>query len=72
MDFKAATDALFHRVTHDDLAEELGVSVPSIRQARLEDEAHAHRSPPEGWEKGVKRLAERQVRHFQQLLARLG
>ncbi len=71
MDFKAATDTLFSRVTHDDLAAELGVSVPTIRQARLGDAAQAHRSPPEGWEKAVKRLAERQMRHLRGLIEKL-
>jgi hypothetical protein len=45
MDFKEATDGLFGRVDHDALAKALGVSVASIRQARLRPEAGAHRSP---------------------------
>jgi hypothetical protein len=53
MNFKDATDALFERVTHEDLAGALGVSVPSIRQARLDGKALAFRQPPEGWEKAV-------------------
>jgi len=57
MDFKRATDALFDRVDHTDLAKALGVSVPLIRQARLDSAAAAHRSPPGGWEKAVRRLA---------------
>jgi hypothetical protein len=71
MDFNKATDALFDRVTHEDLASELGVSVPSIRQARLNGKAIGHREPPPDWESGVKALAEGQVRHFQKLLAAL-
>lgn len=57
MDFKKATDILFDRIDHADLAEALGVSVPLIRQARLDPAAAAHRSPPEGWEKAVIQLA---------------
>lgn len=72
MNFKAATDALFDRVTHDELAAELGASVPSIRQARLSDDATAHRTAPEGWERAVKVLAEDRIRHFQKLLGQLG
>src|SRR5690349_16050395 len=72
MNFKAATDALFGRVTHEDLAHQLGASVPSIRQARLDNDAHAHRTPPEGWEQAVKALAEGRVRHYQRLISRLG
>ncbi len=57
MDFKKATDVLFDHIGHADLAKALGVSVPLIRQARLDSAAVAHRSPPEGWEKAVARLA---------------
>jgi hypothetical protein len=60
MDFKKATDALFARVTHDDLAEALGVSVALIRQARLSRGAKAYRTPPDSWEGAVSQLAERQ------------
>jgi len=72
MTFNKATDALFDRVTHEDLAKELGASVPSIRQARLGDEAHGHRTPPEGWERAVRVLAEGRIKHFQRLLGQLG
>jgi hypothetical protein len=58
MDFKKATDTLFDRVDHADLAKALSVSIPLIRQARLNDTAAAHRSPPQGWERAVVRLAE--------------
>ena len=71
MNFKEATDALFERVTHDALADALGVSVPSIRQARLDPKAMAHRQPPEGWERAVARLAEMRGRHYLQLAAKL-
>ena len=71
MTFKKATDRLFSRVDHEDLAKELGVSVPSIRQARLTPDALAHRSPPPAWEKAVLRLAEERVSHFQRLVEEL-
>ena len=71
MNFKEATDALFERVTHEDLAGALGVSVPSIRQARLDGKALAFRQPPEGWEKAVATLAESRVRHYQGLVRKL-
>lgn len=58
MDFKKATDELFAAVTHDDLAQALGVSVATIRQARLAEGAKARRSPPPGWLEAVGRLAE--------------
>ena len=64
MDFKKATDRLFTRIDHSDLAEALGVSVPSIRQAQLNPEAKAHRTPPTKWEPSVIRLAERQIMRY--------
>ena len=68
MDFKKATDALFEPVGHADLARALGVSVALIRQARLNAEAAAHRSPPEGWEKAVADLAEKRAAHYRRLI----
>lgn len=68
MTFKKATDRLFSRVGHEDLAKALGASVASIRQARLSTDALAHRSPPADWENAVLQLAEERVRHFQKLV----
>lgn len=66
-DFKAATDVLFRSLSHEELAKELGVSVPSIRQARLGQGARAFRKPPDGWELGVARLAEKEVKRLHRL-----
>lgn len=71
MDFNKATDALFARVDHADLAKELGVSVALIRQARLAPSAKAHRTPPEGWEKAALRLAEGREQHYRRLVEKL-
>lgn len=71
MDFKFATDKLFDRVDHKDLAAALGVSVPSIRQARLRPDSAAHRSPPENWQNSVIRLAEERVFHFRKLISEI-
>ncbi len=71
MDFRKATDALFAGVSHADLAKALGVSVPLVRQARLGDRAKARRTPPEGWEKAVARLAEEQAKRYSRLAGRL-
>jgi hypothetical protein len=72
MDFKKATDVLLSRVTHEALANELGVSVPAIRQARLSTSAQAYRTPPRDWERAVKALAQRQITQYQKLIAQLG
>ena len=71
MDFKKTTDDLLESVSHEELAKALGVSVATIRQARLSESAKARRSPPEGWEAGVLRLAKKRVSHFQRLVERL-
>jgi DNA-binding GntR family transcriptional regulator len=68
MTFKQATDRLFSRIDHRELAKALGVSVASIRQARLKPDALAHRSPPPGWEKALLRLSEERVLHFRKLI----
>jgi hypothetical protein len=71
MDFKKATDELLAGISHEELSKALGVSVPSVRQARLPDSAKAHRSPPAGWQPAVLRLAKQRIGHFQRLVARL-
>lgn len=68
MDFKEATDDLFDKVDHEDLAKALGVSVASIRQARLKAEASARRAPPRDWQETVIRLAEQRIMHYRALI----
>lgn len=57
MDFREAVDRLGQRVTHEEVAQALGVSVASVRQYRLAEDAKAHRSAPRGWQKELARLA---------------
>jgi hypothetical protein len=57
MTFQDAVDRLGARVTHEEVASALGVSVASVRQYRLSPKAQAHRSAPAGWEKALARLA---------------
>jgi hypothetical protein len=71
MDFKQATDGLFDRIDHAKLAEELGVSVASIRQARLSPTARAHREAPPGWKNVIVKLAKRQASQYRKLAQRL-
>ena len=71
MDFKEATDGLFDRISHENLAEALGVSVASIRQARLPETAKAYRQPPTGWQDQIIRLSERRIMHYRQLIDRI-
>ena len=71
MDFKKATDELTAPVSHQELAAALKVSIPTVRQARLIPSAKAYRSPPEGWERAVARLAEAKAERLKRLAARL-
>lgn len=71
MDFKKATDDLFSVVDHADLANALGVSVASIRQARLRPDARAHRTAPSDWEAAALQIAEERVAHYQKLASSL-
>jgi len=71
MNFREATDALFERVDHAELAEVLGVSIASIRQARLDPTARAHRAPPAKWEDAVVQLAEQRMRRYRELIDRV-
>jgi DNA-binding GntR family transcriptional regulator len=71
MNFKEATDRLLDRISHEALAKRLGVSVASIRQARLSQSAKAFRSAPPEWEKAIIELANQQIADLQKLVARL-
>ena len=71
MDFKSATDQLIQAVSLDSLAEALGVSVPTVKQARLSDVKSIRRAPTDDWRPVVIRLAEKQVRHYQKLMKAL-
>lgn len=70
-DFRKATDELFAVVSHQELADALGCSVATIRQARLDPSAKAHRKPPEGWEMAITKLAEGRSGALARLAARL-
>ena len=55
--FADATDILVGGVNHETIAEAAGVSVQSIRQARLDPKNPNYRSPPRGWQDSLARLA---------------
>jgi orotate phosphoribosyltransferase-like protein len=72
MDFKKATDELMAGMTRGQIADALGVSEATVRQARLDDAAKAHRNPPEGWEVKVAKLARERASRLTRLAERLG
>lgn len=59
VDFIEATNALSGKVTHEEIAEELGVSLGAVRQARIDPSSPHYRKPPPGWQEAIARLAER-------------
>jgi len=73
MDFRKATDDLLAAsISHQELADALGVSVATVRQARLDETAKAHRNAPEGWEAKVAKLARSKAASLGRLADRLG
>lgn len=71
MTIRDAIDELGTRVTHEEIARALGVSVASVRQYRLSSDAQAHRSPPAGWQKVLARLARQRGKELKALADRL-
>lgn len=72
MEYKDATGDLFSAVTAKELAEEIGCSIQTVRQARPKsDESAWLRPPPKGWEMGVARLAERRAKALLKLAEKM-
>ena len=72
MSFRKATDDLLAGISHQELADALGVSVATVRQARLDESAKAHRNAPDGWETRVAKLARTKAAGLTRLADRLG
>jgi len=71
MDFKTAVEQLGQRPTREDLADALGVSFWSVKQALLPEGATNRRSPPAGWRRVLAKLAREHARRLEELAARL-
>lgn len=71
MDFKKATEELMAGMTRGQIADALGVSEATVRQARLEPDAKAHRNPPEGWEPKLAKVAHKRAEQLRRLAERL-
>jgi predicted transcriptional regulator len=71
MDFKKATEELMAGMTREQIAEALGVSEATVRQARLEAGTKAHRNPPGGWEPKLAREARKRAERLARLADRL-
>jgi hypothetical protein len=68
MDFNEAVDAVCASFDHEDVAHALGVSVQTVRQARLKRDAIARRKPPADWQHAIIRLAERRMMRDRKLI----
>jgi hypothetical protein len=71
-DFRAVMAELGAKIGADEMAAELGVSLQTIKQARMEADSAGRRPAPEGWEKAARKLAQRQAAYFQRLAEKLG
>jgi hypothetical protein len=67
MDFRTAATLLSKQVTTAEIADALGVSPHSIRQARLAPGAPGYRRPPAGWAQALARLAAERSDELQEL-----
>lgn len=64
MDFKTATDRVAGCITHVEIAEAAGVSIQTIRQARMDPASPSYRNPPTGWQGVLSRLARQRSREL--------
>jgi hypothetical protein len=71
MNFREAVDTVCSALTHDDIAKALGVSVQTIRQARMKVDSKSSRAPPKKWERALIRLAENRVEYYRRLIEKL-
>jgi hypothetical protein len=71
MDFKKATEELMAGMTRGEIADSLGVSEASVRQARLDVTAEAYRTPPKGWEAKVAKMARQRADRLNRLADKL-
>lgn len=56
MDFKTATDRVAGCISHAEIADAAGVSIQTIRQARMDPTSSSYRNPPVGWRAVIARL----------------
>lgn len=72
MDFhKASSKAAAARITLADIAKACKTAPQTLRRARMDPEAANYRSPPDGWEKALAKLAEKRAKDLQKLATKL-
>jgi hypothetical protein len=71
MNFREAVDALCASLSHEDVAKALGVSLQTVRQARLREDSDAFRAPPKNWKAAIIRLAEGRASYYRRLVEKM-
>jgi hypothetical protein len=71
MNFREAVDALCASLSHEDVAKALGVSLQTVRQARLREDSDAFRAPPKNWKAATIRLAEGRASYYRRLIEKM-
>lgn len=71
MDFRAAVKTLGGAYTQQDIADALGVSWHTVKQASLPTDSSGHRNPPEGWEARLAKLARERAGELDDLATEL-
>lgn len=71
MDFRRAVERLNECTTREELADALGVSFWTVKQALLPAESAGHRSPPSGWRAVLAQVARARARRFDALAEQL-
>lgn len=67
MEFREAVERLNATDTRERIAEELGVSFYSVRQALLPEGSKSKRTAPPGWRPVLARLARERVQQLEEL-----
>ena len=69
MNFRTAANTLGRQISSGDMAEAMGVSAYSVRQARLVEGAPGrYRTPPKKWEKAFISLAQARIVELERLV----
>jgi hypothetical protein len=71
MGFRAATDILCAPITHEHIARQLGISIQSVRQSRLNANSVGQRKPLDNWEDALITLAKNRIGYLERLITRL-
>lgn len=71
MEFRDAARILGEQITTAEMAEALGVSHSTARQARMKPDAPGYRRPPPNWRSVLARLARERARRLEELAAEL-